>query len=286
VVDAPSAPGTADAGVNDVEVLADGTVAVLASATGEPLVIRRLAPGGAAFGAPVQVDPTEGFGRLALGRDGDLLVAWSDDATPETLRVARLAPGAAALSPAVALASGNVSVADLGVAADGTEAVWWREFAATGDPVALAAYRPPGGAFGAPMPLAPAVQGFHAALAPSGHLIALWHAELAPGQTQVLLGGVDPGDAPVLSGVRAPGTIVAGEPATFLADATDTSGLRAITWSFGDGATGGEGRTEHAYAAPIVIRRRGRVLSPGGKRQQAPRAGCCRACASGPARAW
>lgn len=55
---------------------------------------------------------------------------------------------------------------------------------------------------------------------------------------------------PVLSGVQAPATAVAGQAARFAATASDAWSGASVVWDFGDGATATGDRPEHAFARP------------------------------------
>ncbi|MBB4664158.1 PKD domain-containing protein [Conexibacter arvalis] len=227
------------------KVLGDGTVLTVVGGS-DGAQVHRLAPGGTAFALERRLPGTEA---LAAGTDasGALHLAVFEEIAPMVSRDSVVVRGAdGTYSDPIQVPTGTGWVTDLLAAPDGTEHAVIES--ATGMSVAT---RPPGAAaFDAPIPLAGAdVNDVSAALVGDRDLLVAWTTS-GGADGRVLVGGIDGGTPPRLAGVRAPATLVAGEPGAFAATASDAMGMRSVTWSFGDGASSAGGAAEHAYAAP------------------------------------
>lgn len=171
------------------------------------------------------------------------------DGPPYAYGVITRPPGGS-FGPVVELASPRPAssyLTDFEVGADGTE---YALFSADDGP-ATVRVRPAGtGAFGTPMAVAPVDSEVrNAALAPTGDLLVAWSREAAAGDFRVHVGGLDSGARPVLAVEKPPARVLAGVPVRFAASASDSMGIRSLTWKFSDGATASGEVAVHAFAA-------------------------------------
>ena len=125
----------------------------------------------------------------------------------------------------------------LAVAADGRALLAWPRLDRPGGTIRLlVAERPPGGAFGDPVPIDAAGAGFsEVAMSDGGDGFATWTAGASP-PYELHVRGFD-AKPPTLSGVAIPANATIGAPAAFSASPFDVWGPVTTSWSFGDGAT-------------------------------------------------
>jgi hypothetical protein len=111
----------------------------------------------------------------------------------------------------------------------------------------LVAERPPGRAFGDPVPLQSADAALAAVtMADSGDGLAAWQVGTS-GPFELRVRGFD-AVAPALSSVTIPASAAVGAPAAFAASSFDAWGPLTTTWSFGDGSSATGAAVAHAYA--------------------------------------
>jgi PKD domain len=197
------------------------------------------------FGFPLEAP------RAAISPAG-IVFAWAD--TPQLGRAQQMVrfygtdgSGGSAPQP-VGAESAGVGAAALAVAADGRALLAWTQLDRPGGAIGLlVAERPPGGAFGIPVPIQSADAASAAlAMADDGDGLAVWTVgATAPYAMHVR--GYDAAP-PTLGGATIPASASVGAPAAFAASPFDMWGPLTTSWSFGDGATATGASVTHAYA--------------------------------------
>lgn len=168
--------------------------------------------------------------------------------SPQTLRSHTLTQGGA-ISPGIEIlpAESGRYLASFDVGPDGSEYALIQSAAG----LAAKVRRTGEDSFGAEMPIADASARWPgAAVTPAGDFLVAWTREAGPDDDRAVVGGIDSGAPPALSGVSAPDRILAGSVAQFSATATDSMGIRSIRWKFGDGTEATGGQASHAYGSP------------------------------------
>jgi PKD repeat protein len=218
---------------------------------------------GTQFAVPLPIDSGAIFGSPAIGADGTTTV--TSGSTLTTAYYESFAPGESSAEPHVlasAPGSSAVAVGPVVPEADGATLASWlvldsqagatmesRTIAADGtlsDPLAIdlpVAQPQLGGAdLAHVLPLTPTDDG--------GAIIAIAGVPIVPITTPTISTAVlDP--APPHVTVSSPDSVVVAEPADLSATATDRSGIRSMSWDFGDGsgASGTSGvSVHHRYA--------------------------------------
>ncbi len=209
-------------------------------------------------GPPAATGTTfSGFGfplsgpRAAISPAG-IVFAWAD--TPQLGRAQQkvrffATDGSGGSAPqSVGTESSGVGAPALATAADGRALLAWTQLDRPGGEIGLlVAERPPGGAFGDPVPIQSDDTASAAlAMADGGDGLAAWTVG-ATAPYAVHVRGFD-ATAPTLAGVTIPAGAVAGAPVSFAASPFDVWGPLTTSWSFGDGATAGGAAVQHAYA--------------------------------------
>jgi hypothetical protein len=197
------------------------------------------------FGFPIAAP------RAAISPAG-IVFAWAD--TSQLGRAQQMVrfyatdgSGGSAPQP-VGTGSSGVGAAALAVAADGRALLAWTQLDRPGGAIGLlVAERPPGGAFGDPVPIQSA-DAASAALAMSdgGDGLAAWIVGAAA--PYAVHGRGYDATPPALSGVMIPASAAVGVPAAFAASPFDVWGPSTTSWSFDDGATATGATAQHAYA--------------------------------------
>jgi hypothetical protein len=241
--------------LDDVEVLADGTVLALVSREpGLELYSRPPGPATTWSGAqPLLAD--DAYGLLAADASGRVTVAATHSAgalgEPRTIAVATRPPGGS-FGTFVPVASGDVFARVLETAPDGTAFLGWGDYG-TGTEAVRGALAPPGGAFGTPITIAAGAGQFGAAIEPGGNVLAAWEQEVGANDERLLVGGIDSGAPPKFGAVDVPSAVVAGAPVTLSAAAADWSGLRETRWTFPGGDVTKGATVTHTFAGPGVV---------------------------------
>jgi hypothetical protein len=240
--------------LDDIEVLADGTVLALVSR--EPgLELYSRPPGIASpWSAAQPLLSDDAYGLLTADASGRVTVAATHDAggiaEPRTIAVATR-PAGGSFGAFVPIASGDVTARALETAPDGTTFLDWGDYG--GSAVALrGAVAPPGGAFGAPITIGVGNGHFSAALDPGGNVLAAWGQEVATDDERLLVGGIDSGAPPTFAAVDIPSAVLAGAPVKLSAAATDWSGIREVRWTFAGGDVAKGATVTHSFGTPGV----------------------------------
>ncbi|HEU4703339.1 MAG TPA: PKD domain-containing protein, partial [Conexibacter sp.] len=181
-----------------------------------------------------------------------IVLAWAD--SPQLGRAQQkvrfyAADGSGGSAPQpVGSESSGVGVPALAVALDGRALLAWTQLDRPGGDVRLlVSERPPGGAFGDPVPIQSTDAAFaDVAMADGGDGLAAW--TVGTGVPYALhVRGFD-ATPPTLAGVTIPARAAAGAATAFSASPFDLWGPLTTTWSFGDGATATGAAVQHAYA--------------------------------------
>lgn len=233
----------------------DGAAAVAwreADAGGDERIEVALREPGGAFQAAQQVSPggvDSGIPQVELNDQGEILVAWRN----ETAKTIEVAAGSLAVGIGVpqTLSGPDAFGHSLAMTADGGAAVAWSQGT---DPVyrVFAAVRPPGGQFGAAVPVSNAEDqalGPLVALDGEGNGVVAWSHKTEPGvftSERIRLAGYD-AVPPQLTSIGFPGSDLVGTQLGFSASTFDVWGPVDTSWDFGDG-TGASGESvNHAY---------------------------------------
>jgi len=84
------------------------------------------------------------------------------------------------------------------------------------------------------------------AITEDGDLLVVWTHEVALGDYQTLVGGLDETPPKVTIG-EFPRNVRAGAPVGFSAEATDQMGMRSVSWAFGEGTPVDQGSVSHTF---------------------------------------
>lgn len=229
-------------------------MSVPAGATRAALLSRR-APGGA-FGAPEPITAQGGGARADYDGAGDLAIAWNEVIATDTTRVrAAILPAGGTLGAPVDLSAPGTFTQILAVDHDaaGNVVVAWRRGVDATSSVLEATRLRPGGSPDPVITLLGPTSGAGSAAAtvtPAGDVVAAQGEEVSAAVTLLRVGGADSGAPPAFTSTTLPAAGVVGTPVAMSAAATDFSGIAAIDWDFGDGATAQGGDVSHTYATP------------------------------------
>jgi hypothetical protein len=190
--------------------------------------------------------------RAAISPAG-IVFAWADTANlgraQQQVRFYSVDGNGGSAPQPVGTESAGAGLPALAAAADGRALLAWVQLDRPGGTLRLlAAERPPGGAFGDPVPIDTGDASSSAvAMTDAGDGLAAWIAGTAAPYA-VHARGFD-ASPPTLSGMAIPTRATVGAPAAFAAAPFDVWGPVTTSWSFGDGGTASGAAVTHAYVS-------------------------------------
>jgi hypothetical protein len=247
-----------------VDAQGDATVVWVQDDGNSHIVQATVRPAGGPWQSPVDVSAVGESGvdpQLAVDAQGDATVVWDhydgafSASTVYDVQTAVRPAGGAWQTPAdLSTTSTLRSDPQVTVNARGDAIATWD----LGDPApyyyhtAQAAVRPAGGAWQAPVALAPTDMGYETpvvALDEQGNATAIWHHSLGE-STALQAAGYDVA-GPRLLGLSIPVSGTVGVPVSFAVSPLDAwSPIATTNWSFGDGQTATDEIVSHTYTKP------------------------------------